>query len=214
MVNIPLNLKLKKKIQKEIAYAQDFIVEELYNFFPEAVVHGGTAIWRCYNGNRFSEDINVYLKKDEKVLNNFFRGLEKKGFIILKKRIKENSVYSELEFNEVRVRFEVTFQTKKYILKRYETSESFFINIYTLSPEDLIIEKINTYVKRRKIRDLYDVFFLLNFVEKNKDVRRGLKNLIKNFEEPVDEGNLNAIIITGIIPNLEQLLREIRKWVK
>lgn len=58
---IPLNLKLKRKIQKDIAYAQDIIIEELYTFFSTAVLHGGTAIWRCYNGNRFSEDIDFYI---------------------------------------------------------------------------------------------------------------------------------------------------------
>jgi len=51
---IPLNLKLNKRSEREIAYAQDVIVAELYKFFPEAIIHGGTAIWRCYQGNRFS----------------------------------------------------------------------------------------------------------------------------------------------------------------
>ena len=145
MVKIPLNLKLKKKIQKEVAYAQDVLVEELYNFFPKAIIHGGTAIWRCYNGNRFSEDVDVYIPRNLNKINDFFNILEKRGFNVVKKRIKENSVYSHLIFQEISVRFEATFQIKKPIFKRYETSESFFINIYTLSPEDLIVEKIKTY---------------------------------------------------------------------
>ena len=159
---IPLNLKLKKKREKEIAYAQDIIVEELYNFFPKAVIHGGTAIWRCYNGNRFSEDIDVYINKDIKKIDVFFDFLVKRGFKIIKKRIKENSVYSELMYNDISVRFEATFQIKNSIFRKYETSESFFINVCTLLPEDLITEKINTYLKRKKIRDLYDVYFLLS----------------------------------------------------
>jgi len=60
MVSIPLILKLKKKSEKEIAYAQDIVVGELYKFFPDAVIHGGTAIWRCYQGNRFS---SLYVSK-------------------------------------------------------------------------------------------------------------------------------------------------------
>ena len=74
---IPINLKLKRKMHKDIAYAQDLIVEEIYNFFPKAVIHGGTAIWRCYNGNRFSEDIDVYIKKDREKIEEFFKTLEK-----------------------------------------------------------------------------------------------------------------------------------------
>lgn len=214
MVKIPLNLKLKKKTQKEIAYAQDVLVEELYNFFPDAIIHGGTAIWRCYNGNRFSEDIDVYIKKDLEKINEFFESLGKKGFKIIKKRIKENSLYSEIVFNDTNVRFEATFQTKKPIFKRYETSESFFINIYTLTPEDLVIEKVETYLKRRKIRDLYDIFFLLNYAEKNKEIIRHLNKLVKNFVKPEDEENLQAIIISGAIPDSKQILEGIRRWAK
>ncbi len=213
MAEIPLNLKLKKKIQKEIARAQDVVVEELYNFFPKAVIHGGTAIWRCYNGNRFSEDVDVYIKKDEKRINDFFNSLEKRGFKIAKKRLKENSLYSELIFNRIPVRFEATFRIKKAILKKYETSESFFINVYTLTAEDLIIEKITAYLKRQKIRDLYDIFFLLNYAKENKIIEH-LKKLIKNFTKPKDEENLRAIIISGAIPNSKQLIEEIRRYIR
>ncbi len=214
MVGIPLNLKLKRKAQKEIAYAQDIIVEELYNFFPKSIIHGGTAIWRCYNGNRFSEDVDVYIPKDEKTTEGFFSSLEKMGFKIIKKRIKENSIYSELIFNGARVRFEATFQIKKPSLRKYETSESFFINVYTLIPEEIIKEKINTYLKRRKIRDLYDIFFLLSYVEKKEGVQGYLTKLIKDFEKPTDETNLKVIIISGAVPNSEQLLEGIKRWVK
>ena len=214
MVKIPLNLKLKKKIQKEVAYAQDVLVEELYNFFPKAIIHGGTAIWRCYNGNRFSEDVDVYIPRNLNKINDFFNILEKRGFNVVKKRIKENSVYSHLIFQEISVRFEATFQIKKPIFKRYETSESFFINIYTLSPEDLIVEKINTYLKRKKIRDLYDVFFLLNYIEKKDNIKKHANKLIKGFEKPIDEKNLKTIIISGAVPSSEQLLNGIKRWAK
>ena len=214
MTYIPLNLRLKKKIEKDIAYAQDIIVGELYNFFPNAVIHGGTAIWRCYQGNRFSEDVDVYIKKDEKKIEEFFESLEKKGFKIIKKRVKENSIYSELDFNNTITRFEATFQSKKPFSKRYETSESFFINVYTLSPEDLIMEKVETYLKRKKIRDLYDIYFLINYVDNKRDVEAYLRKLIKNYENPVDEANLTNIIIMGAVPNSEKILMEIKKWAK
>ncbi|MEK6826160.1 MAG: nucleotidyl transferase AbiEii/AbiGii toxin family protein, partial [Nanoarchaeota archaeon] len=99
MTNIPLNLKLKKRVQRDLAYAQDILIGELYRFFPDAIIHGGTAIWRCYNGNRFSEDIDVYIPKHNEIINNFFKSLEIRGFSIVKKRIKENSLYSKLTFN-------------------------------------------------------------------------------------------------------------------
>src|SRR3989344_537526 len=210
-MNIPLNLKLKKRFHKDIAYAQDVLIEEIYNSFPKAIIHGGTAIWRCYNGNRFSEDIDAYILKNTKEIAEFFMNLEKKGFKIIKKRVKENSLYSEVLIGNTAIRFEATFQNKKSQLKRYETSESFFINIFTLSPEELIKEKIGAYLKRRKIRDLYDIFFLLNYVKRDANIINHLNKLIKDFEKPLDEENLAKIIIFGAIPNSNQLLEAIKK---
>lgn len=214
ITQIPLNLKLRKKTEREIAYAQDIIVGELYNFFSNAIIHGGTAIWRCYSGNRFSEDVDVYINRDLSKIEDFFKSLEKKGFKIIKKRIKENSIYSELELNQTATRFEATFQNKKPFFKKYETSESFFINVFALSPEDLIIEKVETYLKRRKIRDLYDIYFLLKYAENKKVVESHIKRLIENYQKPLDEKNLANIIIIGAIPSSDELLMEIRRWVK
>lgn len=201
-------------MHKNIAYAQDLIVEDLYNFFPEAVIHGGTAIWRCYHGNRFSEDIDIYIKKNKTKIENFFKNLKNKGFTIIKKRIKENSLYSVLKFNRTLVRLEATFQTKPYILKEYETSESILINIYTLSPEEIIKEKINTYIKRNKIRDLYDIFFLLREIKNKNKISKELKKLITKFKEPIDEEELKILIIEGPIPNVTQMLDYIKRWAK
>ena len=41
--------RLKKAKYKDIARVQDIVIEELYKIFDRAVLHGGTAIWRCYN---------------------------------------------------------------------------------------------------------------------------------------------------------------------
>jgi len=114
---IPLILRLKKESHKEIAKAQDLIVKELYKVFNDAVLHGGTAIWRCYNGNRFSEDVDVYIKKDEKKLNILFDNLKRNGFFIEKKKISENSLYSNLKFNGTFVKLEALFKRTKRTFK-------------------------------------------------------------------------------------------------
>jgi len=77
----------------------------------------------------------------------------------------------------------------------------------------LIVEKIDTYLKRRKIRDLYDVFFLLRYTEEGK-IKNSLKKLIENFKNSVDEENLKTIIISGAIPNSRDMLDYIRRWAK
>ncbi len=209
-MKLPLNLKLKKKVHQDIAYSQDLIVEELYNFFPKAVFHGGTAIWRCYNGNRFSEDIDVYLP-DKNDIGEFFSSLEKKGFRIIKKRVKENSLYSLLEYMRVQVRFEAVFKkVKNFVLKEYETADGNLLNVYTLSSKNLLQEKVAAFSKRRKIRDLYDVFFLLRHIKEKKELN--LKNLDKIKIE--DEDNLKVLIISGPIPSSKEMLRYIQEWEK
>ena len=45
-----------------LAELQYEVIDIIYNRVePDATLYGGTAIWRCYGGNRFSEDIHIYL---------------------------------------------------------------------------------------------------------------------------------------------------------
>ena len=59
-MRIPLANKLKKRLHSETAFLQDEVIDIVYGLEPNAVLHGGTAIWRCYQGNRFSEDLDFY----------------------------------------------------------------------------------------------------------------------------------------------------------
>lgn len=209
---IPLILKLKKQAHKDIAKAQDLIVETLYSVFNEAVLHGGTSIWRCYQGARFSEDIDAYLSKDLKKISLLFEKLEQKSFIIEKKKIGENSLYSTLRFGSTLVRFEALFKKTAGHLKEYETAEGNFLTVLTLTPEELVQEKIQTYLKRRKIRDLYDLFFLLRLVQDRENIKKQLKPLLEQFQEPVDEDDLKIIILEGLVPDTEKMREYIQNW--
>ena len=47
----------------KIASLQDYIIDLIYDRIqPEALLYGGTAIWRCFGGMRFSEDIDIYME--------------------------------------------------------------------------------------------------------------------------------------------------------
>lgn len=212
--NIPINLKLRSKANRDVALAQDIIIIELYKFFPDAVLHGGTGIWRCYHGNRFSEDVDVYINKDPQALEKFFKSLMSRGFKINKKRVKENSLYSGLSFNNIQTKFEASFQKKKYVSLDYESSNGFSIRVLSLSVEDFLSEKVETYINRKKIRDLYDIHFLANQVQDKNKIQTKLKKLINNYKKPIDEENLAGLIIAGAIPTSEDLLREIKIWAK
>ena len=211
---IPLILRLRKEIHKKIAEAQDLIVQEMLNSFDNVVLHGGTAIWGCYKGNRFSEDIDVYIQKDINKINLFFKNLEKKGFVIKKKRIKENSLFSDLQFNRVSVKFEALFKNVKGVLKDYETIEGNYIVLYSLTPEELIAEKVNAYIKRLKIRDIYDIFFLLKYVDDKNKIKMQIQKLFKEFKSPVDEKELKILVLEGIAPNYKEILDYVKRWEK
>lgn len=199
---------------KRIARAQDIVVETLYRVFPRGVLHGGTAIWRCYSGNRFSEDVDAYLEKDIEKISKFFGELEKAGFEITKKRITKNSVYSSMSFGGAEVRFEALFKRAKGVVKEYETYEGILFNVFTLSPEEIVTEKIDAYLKRRKIRDLYDIFFLLRYVRDVERLRSELAELLQNFKEPVDEEELKAVILFGAIPTKSNIVEYIKRWAR
>ena len=213
MPTIPLILRLKKQAHKDIAKAQDLIVESIYAIFDKAVLHGGTAVWRCYSGNRFSEDIDAYIPRNLEKINLFFENLEKKGFVIEKKKIGECSLYSGLKLNRTFVRFEALFKNVKGELKEYETIDGNLISVYTLLPEELIKEKINAYLARLKVRDIYDVFFLLKYVKDKDKIKKELGKLILNFKNPIDEKELKVLITEGIIPNAEEIVRYIKREI-
>jgi len=212
-MKIPLTLKLKKESHKKIAAAQDIIVQELYSVFNNAVLHGGTAIWRCYDANRFSEDIDVYIKKDIAKINLLFSNLEKRGFVVEKKKIGENSLYSSMLFDRVYVRFEALFKKVDGSLKEYENIDGNLTTVYTLTPEEFIHEKTAAYLKRFKVRDIYDIFFMLRHVTDAADIKDELNKLIKEFKMPVDEKELKILILEGVVPTVEKMIDYIKSKI-
>lgn len=210
--------KLKKKIHKDIGFVQDMLISIIYDVFPNVILHGGTAIWRCYDGTRFSEDIDVYLDEQEtKKLNLFKQKVKQKKMEIKKLKITENTIYSKITFNNIEVRFEASFintKDKEVIIKPYETIDGNYINVFTLSAEELIKEKVNTYLSRFLIRDIYDIYILLKFVENKNKIKNFIRRLIKNYKSAKDEQLLSALIFIGAVPTIKQIRDSLKKWAK
>ncbi len=209
----PLILKIKKASHKSIAEAQDIIIKELYSVFDQAVFHGGTAIWRCYQGGRFSEEIDVYLPRQEVKINQLFENLQKKGFAIKKKKFTDNALYSLLEFNRIEVRLEATFQSVAGILKDYETVDGNFLSVYTLTAEEFISEKVAAYLHRKKIRDLYDIFHLWKYAQNKAKIKDKIKELIKHYSPPIDEKEIKVLILEGLAPPSQKMIEYLKSAV-
>jgi len=221
MTIIPLEKRLRKSLHKKIAAAQDLLVESIYRVFPKVVIHGGTAIWRCYGGKRFSEDVDVYITKDMDKESNFqelLNLLKSLGFSVIKFKHTGNSIFSKFSLMGTEVRFEAVFKTvSNSMVKPFELSDGTFMNVYTLSAEDILAEKISVYKDRGKVKDMYDIWFLLNLVEDRKKVLKNFKSL-KDAEsflrKPDDYKTLKALIILGAVPSVEDMIGGIRSWVK
>lgn len=206
----PLILKIKKTSHRSIAEAQDIIIQEVYSIFDRAIFHGGTAIWRCYQGNRFSEDLDLYFPRDAAKISRLFENLQKKGFIVKKKKFTDNALYSLLELNRAEVRLEATFQKVEGIIRDYETVESNFIIVYTLTAEEFISEKVAAYLHRKKIRDLYDIFHLWKFVQNKAKIKDKIMELIKHYSPPNDEKEIKVLILEGLAPSSQKMIEYLK----
>ncbi|MEM2193531.1 MAG: nucleotidyl transferase AbiEii/AbiGii toxin family protein [Candidatus Methanomethylicia archaeon] len=67
-----------------------------------------------------------------------------------------NSIFAKFSYLGVIVRFKATF--KNFTVRLFEMTDGISILVNTLTLEEVIIEKVSAYLKRRKIRDLYDIF--------------------------------------------------------
>ena len=64
------------------------------------------------------------------------------------------------------------------------------------------------------MRDLYDIFFLVQIVKERERVEKSIMGLLQNFHGPEDEKELRAIIISGSAPTVEHMLEAIAEWAR
>lgn len=214
MPAIPLALKLKRRTHRDLAGAQDIMVLGTFEAFPAAVLHGGTAIWRCYGGNRFSEDVDFYLPPSAKGKTGALAEiLGRRGLATAKLKETSNSVFGEFGAGASAVRFEATFQgAREPVVIRYEMLDGSFAAVRTLTAEALLVEKSLAYMSRRKARDLYDVYFLVHLAQAGGTAKQAARNLLDSFKPPVDEGTLRTVILTGSVPTVADMKEEILRW--
>ena len=212
-MELPIIYKLKRKTQKELAELQDEVIEVVYELLDSAVIHGGTAIWRCYDGKRFSEDIDLYARYTENFKARLEQALKRRDLSLIKFRQTENTLFSEVSNGASSMRLEITKERKKGSLAVYKKANGNTLDVLTLKPEELILEKLAAYNSRRRIRDIYDVYFLSRLVSDIK-IRKIIKGSLKKMEKPVDKEDLKAIIYEGEVPTFEEMLERLSIWVR
>lgn len=209
-MRIPLYNRLRRQLHRDIALVQDQVAEVVYTLQNDAVLHGGTAIWRCFGGARFSEDLDFYFVPVKGFEESLGKELSANGLELTKYKETDNTLYSKILSGSVTVQLEVALRKfRKPIVKEYEKIDGTYIDVFTLSPEELFVEKIEAYNKRRLVRDIYDVYHLSNYVEKGFAEKAGL--LLQNLPAPLDEKNLKTLILYGAVPSYEQIITSLKR---
>ncbi len=215
MLRTPLARRLKRRIHREVAFAQDVLVGEAYDAYPACVLHGGTAIWRCYGGTRFSEDLDAYLPGASQATDSKFRrGAAAKGARELKFRRTGSTLYAKFELGGGTVSFEGELREPPgREVRGYETLSGGSVMVSVLPPDELLAEKAAAYADRRKVRDLYDVLSLTGVAE-GEDARRAARSLLDGYAPPVDPRELRALVLAGAVPTPEEMVEALERWAR
>jgi len=163
-------------------YLQDLVLFAIYSMLgKELVFKGGTCLYKVYQMNRFSEDLDFTQNgkvKPEKLADGIVKRLALVG---IRSRVKEIRAYG----NEITIRMLVTgplyngspesicflpvsiSRREKVLLPPkavlvaplYREIPSF--NIFPMEKEEIAAEKIRAVLTRAKPRDAYDLWFLV-----------------------------------------------------
>ena len=212
-MKLPLAKRLKKRLHSDIGLLQDELIDLVYALDNSAVLHGGTAIWRCYGGNRFSEDIDLYSKKiTPQALEE---ALASRGLEVRKLKKTANLIFCKVAGAGAEVRLEINLSARPSpMLRQYERMDGASMPVLTLSPEKIILEKMAAYKERKYIRDIYDIYHLLPLISDETAVKRQFTGLINSLPPPVDEPLLKTIVYSGRAPSYAEMLNALRRGAR
>jgi len=216
----PLINRIRRPEFIALARLQDRFVEAIYAIDNDFVMHGGTAIWRCYGGNRFSYDIDGYVmsKKESRLLgDNITREIAKAGLRL--KRIAQigEALFVTVSEGETDMKAEIVPLKKRVspISTPYEKADGTMLSIRTLTPDGFVLEKINAYEGRHYARDLYDIYQLVGRIEVNGIAGKRLKRFVKTTEPPLEgQGGIKGMVLSGVEPSFDDMVNYIRGKLK
>ena len=182
-------------------YFQNILLFTIYqNFGNEIVFKGGTALSKCYGLNRFSEDLD-FTCKNEFSFKNISDSLKrfKLDFEVEEETLEKSKnfsikikgpLYNGNKNSICKIILDCSFKEEvickpliKHIGRFLEEIPSF--DVYVMSQEEILAEKIRTILTRNKARDICDTYFLINSqIKINKElVNQKLDFYNKKFNE-------------------------------
>lgn len=224
-------MEIREEYQLEKAKLEDALMELLYSKYSSLVFHGGTSIWRCYGGIRFSRDLDFYLNaasSNEKMqyyreLSKFFKEF---GFQLKEKGYESSTdtMHFLVESN-TKMKMDFNFKYKKGTQADYTRVDDTQIVVLSLKPSELLDEKIAAYTDklsstrkftRPEAQDLYDIYYLISLVKKgDSKIVQNLKSLLNKIggNPPPNMSSLGHLILAGLPPTFEKMIDRIKKWL-
>ncbi|WP_337860340.1 nucleotidyl transferase AbiEii/AbiGii toxin family protein [Ferroplasma sp.] len=197
----------------KIAELQDYLIDIIYDRVqPDALLYGGTAVWRCFGGMRFSEDIDIYMDKTSflKLLNL----LTKYGLKLIWQDPEYNSRI-RIANNETEILLESKPGFAENEIRTYFRIDGTMKTISVFSPTELLVRKIEAYNGRKYIRDIYDIYILTKWLDKSDYlVKSSISKFLMNMSKPVDENILGSLLYSvNKNINFNTMIEYIKRWL-
>jgi predicted nucleotidyltransferase component of viral defense system len=184
---------------------------------------GGTALRLLYGSPRFSEDLDFSTNRSNADIEKFLSKIEKKlelelpGLRIKKLHEGREGLRFQVKYTDQNFKYPLNirldFHQQKLIKgKTFSTLRTkfpvmIFPQVFHISMEGILKEKLKALEERNKGRDLFDIWYLLSKgVEHDKVNAKALENL-KNFPSKSLEIDLSKFLPKGqkkIIPVLKE----------
>lgn len=196
----------EKRIRADL---EDKVIDIIFSVTNKAVFHGGTCVWRCFGGERFSEGISIYVE-NENAIKRIIDRLIYYGY-----RTKFSTAFSKhgvkLYFYNIEdmLDLQIAILGIAGVLNGYETIKGSEINVVTIEPEDVILEKINDYNNRREAKDLYDIWVLTKNYRLTEKSWSDLDTFIYSIKPCFNYNDL-AQNIYGERPSFKEMVEDIK----
>ncbi len=220
-------MDITNETQLRRAIIEDEVVDLILKRYGNFVMHGGTAVWRCYGGNRFSRDIDFYSNLDPSGESPFQKQLHKllvdHGYPIREEKYnnKTKTLHVIFKGEGTTGKLDITFAKARGGAVEYMRVDGAKRIIRALSPEALLNEKIDAYSNKyekqgHEIQDLYDMAILKNRIDKpSEETCKRLSAFLSKVKgnAPKDERVLKQLVISGVAPDFSSIIGILERWL-
>lgn len=187
------NAKFKGLAPKfvELDYLQDIALINIYREFGNSLVFkGGTCLYKLYQLNRFSEDLDFTATKGFKAkdffqrLPYFFNLLDIKSRVNVKKFENTTNIYLEIhgplydgkKETSTTLIFNISFRERILLPVQRHPYKPIYkelrpFDLFAMDEREILAEKVRAIYARDKARDIYDIWYLLTRKDVSFDIK-------------------------------------------